>query len=913
MATRYNPLHDQMQNVIRGTMWRRVLPIIQADFSYSEVLKLTTPPEVRKTLLEAVRLAEDFGQATITCPIGEAAPSQSVVFRLRQASLKPKRCQLQEDVDPPALKARFDEWLHLRLQLGRDWGRVSHVVKELGHLCPSPAQMRHRFPAIRIIWQAAGDPKLRQLAQTHEVYKPQTRAPFLPYGLTEFGRRCRRDAAPLHHAAAIRGGCFHQRGRQADGADGIGQRRAAHRSHRLQVSRLVISAALTGNRSAGERIALPAGRTFSTHPTLANQQGAMGGLHMTEYKPMQLLFLDFETFYSDDYTLKHMTPVEYILDDRFEAIGCAVKEGYDGKPYWVEGPELPEFFAGLPADQWMISHNMLFDGCIAAWRYNWFPRLYGDTLAMARALLSPHINRFGLERVGVHLGVGAKLGGILPNAKGRCGVDIRSDGSFYLAYVAYALNDNELCARIFRELVTRLPVEELVVVDMVMRCALQPRFVLATGILDQHLDEVQETKRALMARVTTDRVSLMSNIKFAALLRGMGITPPMKISPATGNETYAFAKSDEVMRELAQHPDPQVQALVAARVGIKSTLEETRTQRFLAISRLNWGPHPKFSLQRPWMPVPLRYGAAHTHRFGGEWDLNMQNLGRSSKLRKALQAPPGHKVVRVDASQIEARLTAWLAGETTLLEQFERGEDPYSNFGTDLFGKPVSRETPVERALAKAAVLGCGFGMGWRKFMDQVNAQRIPDMMGGIIRIDDRQAQELVYGYRRTFWRVPAFWQMLNGIAIPCLGGIGNQRMTVGPIVLEPGKATLPSLFGEPGKGLSLTYRDMRWGNDNWTYAWGPDQRKKLYAGKLLENFVQALDRVLVVGAALRLQKSLSPYRLQHQAHDENIYIVPEEYAEVVGERVREEMARRPPWGPDLPLAAEVKIGDAYG
>ena len=61
---------------------------------------------------------------------------------------------------------------------------------------------------------------------------------------------------------------------------------------------------------------------------------------------MRTLFLDYETFYSNEYSLRRMTPVEYVLDPRFECIGCAVKwEGEAAR--WIDGAALPEFFAGI--------------------------------------------------------------------------------------------------------------------------------------------------------------------------------------------------------------------------------------------------------------------------------------------------------------------------------------------------------------------------------------------------------------------------------------------------------------------------------------------------------------------------------------------------------------------------------------
>jgi DNA polymerase len=102
----------------------------------------------------------------------------------------------------------------------------------------------------------------------------------------------------------------------------------------------------------------------------------------------------------------------------------------------------------------------------------------------------------------------------------------------------------------------------------------------------------------------------MSNNQLADLLTSLGVTPPMKKSLATGKQTLAFSKTDEEFKALLEHENPMIQAIVAARLGVKSTLEETRTERFIGIA--SRGP----------MPVPLRYYAAHTGRWGGDDKLN---------------------------------------------------------------------------------------------------------------------------------------------------------------------------------------------------------------------------------------------------------------------------------------------------
>ena len=69
-------------------------------------------------------------------------------------------------------------------------------------------------------------------------------------------------------------------------------------------------------------------------------------------------------------------------------------------------------------------------------------------------------------------------------------------------------------------------------------------------------------------------------------------------------------------------------------------------------------------------------------------------------------APPKHYVINSDSSQIEARVLAWLAGQTDVTNQFRRNEDVYSIFASKVYGKPISKETPVERFVGKTCVLG---------------------------------------------------------------------------------------------------------------------------------------------------------------------------------------------------------------
>ena len=379
----------------------------------------------------------------------------------------------------------------------------------------------------------------------------------------------------------------------------------------------------------------------------------------------------------------------------------------------------------------VISHNGLFDMCILSWRYGFVPDLMIDTLGMSRALLFAFTGSAALERIAEHLGLPAKGKTILKVA-GMRKADIKANG-LWDEFSAYACHDAQLARMIFNVLSNDFPPEEFLINDMVLRCAVVPRFRLDTQLLAEDKAELSRQKEQLLGRTGFTAVELMSNPRFAECLHRLGIDPPRKLSPTTGEMTYAFAKSDSGMRDLAEHPRPEVQALVAARVGHKSTIAETRAERLLRISMLEWPGQWNVGGINSWGPIPLRYAGAHTGRLSGDWQLNCQNWPRFSfdelgnkepgKIRRAHRAPPGYLVVKRDASQIEARIVAWLAKQEDLLDAFREGRDVYCEFGPEIYNRPITKADVDERFVAKGAVLGLGFGLGSEKFQKDIAAK----------------------------------------------------------------------------------------------------------------------------------------------------------------------------------------------
>lgn len=615
------------------------------------------------------------------------------------------------------------------------------------------------------------------------------------------------------------------------------------------------------------------------------------------------IVIDYEGFYDQKtYSLRKMTPVEYILDPRFELIGAGVCEGDTGLPFWLDGHELQDYLqgnSGVP----LVSHNALFDMCVTLWKLRVNPPLMIDTMGMARATIQGYIRGVSLASVGRYLGIGHKGDAVL-KASGYTGAMLRQS-PMWSDYVAYAKNDAAMCRDIFKALRPSFPRAEYEIMDMVIRMATHPQALLNEALLAEHAQSIAANKDALLHSAgLSSRDALMSNDKFAAALEAYGVDPPRKISLTTKKETWAFAKTDQGMAELEEHDNPAVQALVAARLGHKSTIEETRTERFQSIARLDWQ-----GVCRPRsMPMPLKYSGPHTHRLSGDWKLNVQNLGRGSKLREAVEAPPGYKIVSVDASQIEARLNAVVSGQDDLVADFALGKDVYSTFaGEEVYHMPVDKKNnPKERFIGKQCILGLGYNMGPPKFKTKVRSDsRL--QLGMDIDMSLPEATAIVQAYRRRYNKIAGAWRFLQSM-LPRLAH-EDSRVMFGPMMFRHRCVEGPN-------GLFLHYPELNQvvkdGNTRWIYTFN-GAPKDLYGGKILENFCQYLARVANFEAAVRLRRLFPQFWPAIQVHDELVYVIPDPAVAEFKEAAIVEMSRSPWWAPNAPLAAEAGVGQSYG
>jgi DNA polymerase len=620
---------------------------------------------------------------------------------------------------------------------------------------------------------------------------------------------------------------------------------------------------------------------------------------------MNLITLDFETFYSKDVGFKKMTTEEYVRHSEFHVIGVGVKVN-EGKTAWYSGShgEVKQYLSSLTDwdDAALLCHNTLFDGCVLAWHFGLKPKLYLDTLSMARAIHGVEAGG-SLKALAERYELGVK-GTEVDDAIGLRRVDFTPE---HLArYGEYCKNDVDLTFDLFGELASSFPEDELKLIDMTLRMFIDPVFLVDDALLTARLEEIREEKsfllQGLMQRMECDteeavRKKLASNKQFGVVLEELGIKPPMKVSKTTGKDTLALAKNDEGFLALTEHEDPFIQQLCAVRLGTKSTIEESRIARFIDIGARNKGL----------LPIPLKYYGAHTGRWAGSDKVNFQNLPSRDKKKKALKnaviAPDGYEVINCDSSQIEARVLAWLAGQDDLVEAFAKGDDVYSLFASKIYERPISKADPVERFVGKTCILGLGYGTGALKLQHTLKTS--PPGAD----LTEVQCKEIVSLYRETNDKIIELWSDGDDV-IKDLADWGETKPYYygrhDCLRVDKSGVRLPN-------GLYIRYPNLYLNTDEDKSRYMYKSRKgpvSMWGGSLVENVVQALARIIVGEQMLKLNER---YRVVLTVHDAAVVVVKKEELDAAMQFIVEVMSTPPDWATGLPVACEAKHGVSYG
>jgi DNA polymerase len=606
---------------------------------------------------------------------------------------------------------------------------------------------------------------------------------------------------------------------------------------------------------------------------------------------MDLITIDFETYYDKDFSLSKITTEEYVRSPQFEVIGIGVKVN-NGETEWASGTheELKQWLqkSFRWSDSMVLAHNTLFDGAILSWRFGISPRGWLDTLCMGRALHGVEVGG-SLKALAERYVIGQK-GTEVVNAIGKRRHHFSE--ADLARYGDYCVNDVELTYKLFNKMARGFPKQELKIIDLTLRMFIEPILELDTELLEGHLRGVQMMKEDLLTAAGVDKAELMSNEKFAELLRSFGVEPPMKVSPTTGKMAYAFAKNDEEFKALADHDDTRVQTIVAARLGNKSTLEETRTMRFMGIA------------SRGNLPVPIRYYAAHTGRFGGDDKINLQNLpsrgANANQLKKAIVAPKGYVIIDADSAQIEARVLAWLAEQNDLVEDFTLGRDVYKKMASAIYGKDIEAITKDERFVGKTTILGAGYGMGAVKFQAQLKTFGVE--------VDLEEARRIIDIYRRTNDAISRLWRQAQNMLVNLSRGDPAPLGRAGVLTVVPEERAikLPS-------GLLMRYDDLRFDQTEKGVEFHYKTRKgrtRIYGGKVVENVCQAIARCIIAEQMVKIAKR---YKVVLTVHDAIAVCVRECDAEDAQKYVEECMRWVPEWAAGLPVNCESGMGKSYG
>ena len=400
---------------------------------------------------------------------------------------------------------------------------------------------------------------------------------------------------------------------------------------------------------------------------------------------MQVVVLDLETYFSDDYTLKKQSTESYIRDPRFKAHGAAIKWSENTSAQWYDERQLRYILTQHDwSDTFLIHHHAQFDGLILSHHYDVHPKMFGCTLSMARLLLGNHLS-VSLDAVRKHFGIPMKT---TPYNlfKGKQWGEM--DQGTQRLIGEGACDEVESIYAIFGKLYKDFPVEELAVVDATVKMFTDPCLQGDVELLAKVWVDEATRKDARMAELNVSEADLQSSEKFATLLRAEGVEPEIK--EGKKKSVYCFAKTDEFMRGLQEHDNERVRTLAEARLGAKSTLNQTRAETLGFMSR------------RGAMPVYLRYCGAHTTRWsGGDGCLTSDTLVLVFDWQKGLTKK---RIVDILADDLVWDGEAFVAHEGVKFSGFQEVIEYDGIKGTK--DHPIFDSAGQKRSLASAMRLG---------------------------------------------------------------------------------------------------------------------------------------------------------------------------------------------------------------
>jgi len=665
--------------------------------------------------------------------------------------------------------------------------------------------------------------------------------------------------------------------------------------------------------------------------------------------PTDVLVIDFETYFDPTFSMRSMATAVYVADPRFEVVSVAITH-MNGETPFASYEQNTSFFAGedhaarqlkyLQGEYGqnferatVVIQNAKFDCTVLAKRYGIFPPQVVDLLGIARALhprslvgLGALCKRYGLSdkgdtsdfceatfRTRFKKGTGRKKGPKMPIAIPKM------TEAKVIALREYNVGDNLREWELFTLMLPLLsnPNTELALMQHTLELFTKPTlmcdFEHGTELVKQMEQRVVD---AIPPGLTHDEIS--GNLSFEHLLNtaiiAAGDNPGAYHKWMKNGVSFALAKTDPEREKLLNHPDPTVRGLMEARVAIRSwPLHVSRVNGIMAMARACDGA----------MPVPLKYHGAHTGRWSGDEDINLQNMPKQGdpllvSIRGLLVAPPGMMLVIADAAAIEARVLAWIAGEWWLVEKFANKQEIYCDFATKVLGWKVRKpsrkgsfipavEDKMEWArnsVGKIGVLGCGYGMGAEKTQSYAKGA-----------IDYPTAERIVQTYRTEHGAIVQFWTDIEkafcyvvryrrSCDLPRGLRFDPYQETGVTITLPNGRELhyeACRIVPDPNRSGRDSLRVLNPLGHTWEHVWG---------GHLTENVVQAISRDILAEALLRLEAA--GHHTAHHIHDELVIVSPVDQAKDVLKLAEAEIGQTPTWAPKMALGAEGVLSERY-
>lgn len=624
-------------------------------------------------------------------------------------------------------------------------------------------------------------------------------------------------------------------------------------------------------------------------------------------KLMKYLVVDTETYYDDDFSVATMGPQAYCADPRFDCYMVSISDSEGLR--WTGHPESAPWDKIYGPDVTLLSCNVGFDFAVLC--------------RLAELKLAPepeYAAWYDVSCLGAFLGSPRSLAGM---AKTILGIEAskearnKAKGKHFCDFtpeeqqemIAYAQKDADLPLEIWNKCQHLWPEHE--------RWLSVHSLIMGQRGLPVNSDKVN----AAIASLTEQRDEALALLPWDYTGTPLSKKHMAKQCEIDGLKMPASMAKDS--EECALWEDQYADTYPWIRAVRTYRRTNMLLTKFEAI-RNRTAPDGFFKYD-------ILYGGAHTMRWSGVGGFNCQNMSRDPmfgvNMRECFEAPPGYKMIITDLSQIEPRVLAYLAGDNALLDAVRAGfgiYEAYARANMGWTGGALKKENPKTYTLAKALVLGLGYGCGFEKFIlvarilagldvmdlyspeDEAPVWHAPrGEVGRWLEPAERVSKRLVDRFRATNPKLAARRRYDDPSSVDGFWATLENHMKRHAGTRQPCDFELPS-------GRVMRYLDVLGGDkmSAVTCKDGRMTRRSLWGSLLAENITQAGSRDVFAFHIRLIEEAGIPIHLT--VHDEVVCLVREDQAEAALAKVLEIMHTAPPWMPGLPVAAEGKIVSCY-